>query len=379
MLTRIMLSLVLIFPAAAFYGQKPPYQNLYFAKKGQEIKFEAKDYMPAKSGFYLYRNCIYALVLKNKLQFFAKVTDIKKDSIYYTLYINEAAAYKNKEHQDTFSIHPASIRRIKMVADRIMSIYSSQPIAHYNYAFTSDLTPKRFETAIDTIFTKDSSQVSTYELVPYLTAQGIDRLYEQCGVTYYYRGISDENCEDITPDKFIRKDGIWFSPSNANKVRGINIGLQTMNFNGDPLTVNGVNLNADLMSLLVGSVAFLYMPFDNALINLPDSADISAVVNTVRGLSLSFGGLMGNNQVNGVSINGGFFSAIRTRGLIITGSQNLIDDFRGVIISALRNRTSQGKGVQIGLLNICKHLKGVQIGLWNVNDKRRLPFINWSF
>ncbi|MEI9809216.1 MAG: hypothetical protein WDO16_15890 [Bacteroidota bacterium] len=66
-------------------------------------------------------------------------------------------------------------------------------------------------------------------------------------------------------------------------------------------------------------------------------------------------------------------------GLVITGSQNVISDFRGVAISLLRNLSVRGAGLQIGLLNICKHMKGVQIGLWNVNSKRKLPFINWSF
>ena len=373
------LFVLIMLSAVVAKGQDATYQNVYFSKKGEQVKFKDRDYLPAKTGFYFYRNCIYALVLKNKLQFFAKITDIKRDSIYYTLYINANVAYKSNDQQDTFAIHPASIKRIKMVGDRIMSIYSSHSIAHYNYAFTFDPAPKKFETTLDTVFTKDSSQATTYELVPYLTAQGLDQLYEQCGVTYYYRGITDINCDDTVTNKFISKQGIWFSPSNANMVRGVNVGLQTMNLNGDPLTINGVNLNADLLSLLVGSMGLFYIPFGNALINLPDSAELSSIVNTVRGLSLSFGGLMGNNQVHGVSINVGIFSAIKTKGVIITGSQNLIDDFRGVAISALRNRASQGKGVQIGLLNICKHLKGVQIGLWNVNSKRKLPFINWSF
>jgi hypothetical protein len=37
------------------------------------------------------------------------------------------------------------------------------------------------------------------------------------------------------------------------------------------------------------------------------------------------------------------------------------------------------KGVQIGLINKSKKLKGLQIGLWNVNQKRKLPLINWNF
>lgn len=141
-------------------GQDSVYQNVYFIKKGEQVKFKGRDYMPARSGFYFYRNCIYLLVLKTRLQFFAKETDIKKDSIYYTLYIKASAAYKNKTKQDTFAIHPASIRRIKMAGDRIMSIYNSHSIARYNYTFTFDPAPKKFKPTFDTIFPKYSSQAT---------------------------------------------------------------------------------------------------------------------------------------------------------------------------------------------------------------------------
>jgi hypothetical protein len=50
----------------------------------------------------------------------------------------------------------------------------------------------------------------------------------------------------------------------------------------------------------------------------------------------------------------------------------------GVSIS-LNNQSFQVKGLQIGLINKTQKLKGFQIGLWNCNEKRKLPFINWSF
>ncbi len=78
-------------------AQEPAYQNLYFIKKDQQPSFKKEDYTPGKNGFYIYRNCIYDLVLKNKSQIPAKIIDIKNDSIYYTLYVNENVAEKNKK------------------------------------------------------------------------------------------------------------------------------------------------------------------------------------------------------------------------------------------------------------------------------------------
>ena len=37
------------------------------------------------------------------------------------------------------------------------------------------------------------------------------------------------------------------------------------------------------------------------------------------------------------------------------------------------------KGLQIGIFNKTKSLRGLQFGLWNVNEKRKLPIINWQF
>ena len=188
-----------------------------------------------------------------------------------------------------------------------------------------------------------------------------------------------QDCPDITPEKFIRKKGVWFSPTNANEVKGVNIGIQTMNARSGPLNIDGINLNADILSLFLGIMALPQVPFNNSLVNMPDAADTSTIVNKITGLSLSAGGLAGSNETNGVSINGGIFLAVETKGVVLTGSQNIIDDFQGAVFSILRNRSIGGRGVQVGLLNVCKHMKGIQIGLWNVNSKRKLSFINWSF
>ena len=61
------------------------------------------------------------------------------------------------------------------------------------------------------------------------------------------------------------------------------------------------------------------------------------------------------------------------------GFSNNGHKIKGLQIGILGNNTHEMKGVQIGLINKSKKLKGLQIGLWNVNQKRKLPFINWNF
>ena len=364
---------------AKAFSQSTTIQNLYFIKVGLYAVTSDNDYKPRKEGFFIYRNCVYDLVLKNKLQLSAKIIDIKNDSVYYTLFTRENKEWHLGDRQDTFHLHPSEIRRIKMIGDRMMGIYSSCYVNRYRYVFEKSLEPKKMNTDFKTIYSADSTHSTTYEVVPYLTAQGLDLLYQQCGNTYYYEGKMQEDCADITPQRFIRKKGVWFSPTNANEVKGVNIGIQRMNARSGPLNIDGINLNADILSLFLGIMALPQVPFNNSLVNMPDAADTSTIVNKITGLSLSAGGLAGSNETNGVSINGGIFLAVETKGVVLTGSQNIIDDFQGAVFSILRNRSIGGRGVQVGLLNVCKHMRGIQIGLWNVNSKRKLPFINWSF
>ena len=376
----VVLLFLFAFRAAAF-AQEDSIQNLYFVNKHRAPSFEKEDYIPGRKAFYIYRNCMYDFVLKNRKRVTAKIIDTRNDSIYYTVYLNANAAAKNKDRLDTLRLHPSQLRRIRMIGDRMMGMYSVFSLGKCRYVFEKSTAPKAFEHRTKMEYSGDGSSATTYELVPYLTAQGLDVLYEQCGITYYYEGIGHPDCEDTlkkqkTP---IYKKGVWFTPSNANRIKGVTIGLQSMHAQGEPLEISGVNFNADALSFLMGMYAFIDLPFNNYLINMPDTVDKSGINIRVSGLSFSGGGLVGPILVKGVSFNGGVCSATESKGLLLTGSQNLVDEFNGVVISGLRNKSVKGRGMQVGLLNICKNMKGIQLGLWNVNSKRRLPLVNWSF
>lgn len=95
-----------------------------------------------------------------------------------------------------------------------------------------------------------------------------------------------------------------------------------------------------------------------------------------NGLSAGFIGQI-NRQVNGIAIsvlaNGahkhqGFELAAVNRNYVMNGFQ-----------LGLSNSGSRARGLQIGILNQSENLKGIQIGLWNVNQKRKMPIINWNF
>lgn len=171
------------------------------------------------------------------------------------------------------------------------------------------------------------------------------------------------------------------APAQTRKVP-VYVGWETP-VNKDRLFfVNGLNLNADLISIAGGLIGLPYV-VTAGLKGLGPAPYNYPIVTTINGFSISIGGTGGissnNIRMNGVSLNGLINTACELRGLHITGTQNRADDFSGVVISGLLNNIYKGRGLQIALVNVCKDLKGVQLGLWNVNSKRKLPFVNWSF
>ena len=111
----------------------------------------------------------------------------------------------------------------------------------------------------------------------------------------------------------------------------------------------------------------------------------------VNGLTVAPLGLLHKGIVNGVAVTS-WFSIIdqvngcnltligsitlKQRGVSFAGYYNSVYDMKGVQISAL-NTAKSVNGIQLGLYNKTTKLQGLQIGLWNVNEKRKLPIINW--
>lgn len=366
-------------------------QNLYFVPGNGEAHFEKNDYRPGKNAFYIYRNCIYDLVLKNKQVLSIRVTDIRNDSIYYTSAFNHTIVLRKDWQTDTLALHPMQLKKIRLIGDRLLGLYGTYSLSKCRYVFEKSNTPRFFPTEKIISYAADSSYSVVYELVSYLTAQGLDKVYEQRGITYYSESAMPGEHKDTAQKNYyarpapkkrprLVKNIAWFTPSKATEINGLTVGLQTNMDDGNPLVINGVNLNVDGISAFLGMFGIAYMFANTDLAKMTDTLDKSNVHSSLNGLSISAGGLIGDDmRVRGISINGAISVVNEMTGLHITGTQNRTDEFKGVVITGITNRALKGRGLQIGLLNVCKDLKGVQIGLWNVNSKRSLPFINWRF
>jgi hypothetical protein len=96
----------------------------------------------------------------------------------------------------------------------------------------------------------------------------------------------------------------------------------------------------------------------------------------VNGISTSL--FMNLNQKHNGLMAAMFNEAYYMNGIQI-GLSNYGSKTKGIQLALITNETNEMKGLQIGLFNKSKKFKGLQIGLWNVNQKRKLPLINWNF
>jgi len=95
-----------------------------------------------------------------------------------------------------------------------------------------------------------------------------------------------------------------------------------------------------------------------------------------NGISAGFIGQIGRT-VNGISASVMMNFAERHNGLQVAMFNESYA--MGGIQLGLSNSGVRARGLQIGLVNHSKDLRGLQLGLWNVNQKRKMPILNWSF
>lgn len=186
---------------------------------------------------------------------------------------------------------------------------------------------------------------------------------------------------------------IGLTPVKRNvTINGVAIGFMGRPWKGaESLKVNGLNLDTSPFALFGGVLAFVgtfLSPFNMLGKNdaprdelgfsdvFPDS--VSGVPEVaIEGASLS-AGLLRNCELRGVSLNAFVSFTDQTNGMEVTGIMNLHYSFKGIIIAALRNKTTTGKGVQIALINSCKSGHVIQFGLLNRIGNRVLPIVNFS-
>jgi hypothetical protein len=79
---------------------------------------------------------------------------------------------------------------------------------------------------------------------------------------------------------------------------------------------------------------------------------------------------------NGLVLSAGFSYGRKMNGFALNLCSGKYIHVNGIELG-VQNQAHKVNGLQVGLFNRCVELNGLQIGLWNVNEKRKLPLINW--
>lgn len=392
---KIQITLYFFFSAFYITAQVDSTWNVLLLKKGNELEYKQNMGVFNNTGFYLYKNCMYEVELKNKKSIKGRLLNIQLDTLIFTNFFNANIAFAEAEKLDTFAIHYKDLDKLRLIADRILGVYNQYSFDDYNFIFKKDTTNYFLQGKWVNIFANDTTK---YELVPYFTYQGFDILFEDDGKVYYFEGTKlmkpDLSKMDTTYNK---KNFFWFTPCRVEEINGVAIGVLAENIKNDTfnkrdsLIIRGLNIDINMIFGVLGLVFSLEESrFDDSIAHYEEKLKKNWRVK-IYGLNIGFTNVI--DAMHGLNIVGTMTSIAEVHGVTISGVNNFTYIMNGVSIATLRNVTNIAKGVQIGtfnkahnmkgvqigLFNKCTNLRGFQFGLWNVNGKRSLPFINWQF
>jgi hypothetical protein len=197
---------------------------------------------------------------------------------------------------------------------------------------------------------------------------------------------------------------IWTFDQDSIRIHGVSIGFLTDNVSAGNTLTNGLRI--ELLGL-----GFLLPILPSS--SVADSAEelesvfARGVNQKVNGFNLSTTGTTGNCHINGISAGAIGQSLLQVNGVALSAVMNLIQKHNGLMLAlfndsfiihgaqfgcgnkavrlnglqlaAINNYAQSANGVQIGFVNKCEKLRGFQFGFWNVNQKRRMPLVNWAF
>jgi len=214
-------------------------------------------------------------------------------------------------------------------------------------------------------------------------------------ISSFIVGTNFANSQDTAKHLYIR-NVLWTTPVKRNTIiNGLAVGVETNTWKGaDSLKINGLTIEIAPFSIIAamyalgGTISSLSSNTqrDSAIQGGGDliSKNIftekdESIRTKIKGVSISLGGLLRQANISGISINGMVCFVNKMNGIELTGLMNLHYEFNGIMIGGLRNKVTQGKGLQVGLINTCKSGQVLQLGLINRIGKRITPILNFSF
>lgn len=182
---------------------------------------------------------------------------------------------------------------------------------------------------------------------------------------------------------------IWTYHQRNINIHGVSIGLGTSMAEPRFTNTNGIKIELIGLGFLIGLIPQSPVAVNDSLFIALLDEPISENIN---GLNLSATGTFCNCITNGVhlgSVGSYNYQVNGINGTIFMNLTQIINGFQFSVYNesfflngvqvGLINKSKHTSGLQIGIYNKSKSLKGFQFGIWNINEKRKLPLINWNF
>ena len=181
----ISLVIILQLLTTTLLGQVDSCWTVLLVKKNNTFT-EKKDMAAfSKTGFYLYRNCIYEIQTNRGDHYSGRLIDIQPDTLSFSRFFNKNVASKVGIRQDTLKFHYRQLDKLSLIADRSLNLSTQYDLGAFNFIFKKDTRNCSLPSRWEKIFINDDM---LYEIVPHLTEQGISYLFEERGATYYFYG-----------------------------------------------------------------------------------------------------------------------------------------------------------------------------------------------
>lgn len=371
-----------IFITFSVSAQSDSSWNVLLLKKGHQLETKPDMAVVSNTGFYLYKNCVYEIDLKNKQHISGRLVDIKADTLVFTNYFNANVAHSEQSELDTLFVPYKELHQLNLISDRALALYTHYAFDKYDFIFKKDTINYYFPSEWCALYYDD---IRKSEVVTHLTEQGITALYEENGKTHYFYGAGmsrpDRSAMDTT---YTVKNVFWITPCKVEEINGFALSLYTENIKNDgygerdSLVIRGVNLELNPFAIFYIMDPHLNGPYPDS-INLYHEKLKKDWQVEVHGVNMSALTTIYEMRMKGFNLTGLSTVVDEIQGLSISGMNNFCYLLDGVSLAGLRNRATFAKGLQIGLFNKATDLRGFQFGLWNKNGKRSLPFINWQF
>lgn len=183
---------------------------------------------------------------------------------------------------------------------------------------------------------------------------------------------------------------VWTFHQDSIKIHGISLGFWSLSSAPRITNTNGLKLELIGIGLLFGFLPRSPIVDSDSAFNKLREKSLSEKIN---GLNLSTSGTACDCLTNGILAGTIGQISFQVNGISATFLFNFVEKNNGIMAAVFFNEAyymngmqigfvnsgHKVTGLQIGLFNRAEKIYGIQIGIWNVNQKQKLPVLNWNF